>query len=402
MGAVKLLNSIRESLGGDYAQRIPEATRENITDIGNVFTQYKQIANMFFTELFNRIGKVTIEKLDTLEDTYEVFGSEELPFGQIVQEIFVDIVEGKPFVGTATLNPASMLAIEKGSIHVEYYAVDRRLFYKVTISAPELKEAFLTEAKLDEFIQAHIDALARSYDVDRYIMTNELFRQMCSIVLAGYYGADAQSHDIPVNALVLPQTVVKFNKTSQELEWDTVGAKEFLKKIRVLSASLNKYHKLGYFDLDDETEAPASGSNNVDTDTVGVIKAQRTPKSKQVLALEVSTLAEIDVDALAVLFNIEKADIRTKTIELEDGVLGYPCSLDNSHENDDVYIMGFLCDKTGVHRGKAFESSDDFKNPEHQYINFWQHHWGYLAVSKFKDFVPIVCTAYTPSQGAEA
>ena len=399
MASIQLLNAIRESLGGEYAQRIPQATRENITTIGNVFTQYKELANKFYTELFNRIGRVTIEKLDTLEDTYEVFGSEELPFGEIVQEIFVDIVEGKPFVGTSTTNPASMLSIEKGSIHVEYFAVDRRLFYKVTISAPEMKEAFLTEAKLDEFIQAHIEALARSYDVDRYIMTNDLFRKMSSIILAGYYGEDASHNDIPVNALVLPQTVVKFNKTSGELEWDTVGAKAFLKAVRVLSGSLNKYHKLGYFDLDDPTEAPASGSNNVDTDTVGVIKAQRTPKSKQVLALEISTLAEIDVDALAVLFNIDKADIRTKTIELEDGVLGYPCSLDGSAENSNVYIMGFLCDKTGVHRGKSFESSDDFKNPEHQYINFWQHHWGYLAVSKFKDFVPIVCTAYTPSAG---
>ena len=355
---------------------------------------------MFFTELFNRIGKVTIEKLDTMEDTYELFGSEELPFGEIAQEIFVDIVEGKAFEGTATQNPASMLTVEKGSIHVEYYAVDRRLFYKVTISAPELKEAFLTEAKLDEFIQAHIEALARSYDVDRYIMMNDLFRKMSSIVLHGYFGNDGQTtpHNIPVNVLVLPNTVVKYNKTSGELEWDTLGAKAMLKKLRVLSGMLTKYHKLGYYDIKsaDLDEAPASGENHVDKDTVGVIKAQRTPKSKQVLALDLSALADLDVDALAMLFNISKAEIKTKTIELEDGVLGYPCSLDGTEENDDIYIMGFLCDKTGVKRGKSFEASDDFKNPEHQYINFWQHHWGYLAVSKFKDFVPIICEAYTP------
>ena len=400
-GSIALLNAIRESLGGEYASRIPEATRQNITSIGNVFTQYKTLANQFFSELFNRIGKVTIEKLDTMEDTYAVFGSEELPFGEIVQEIFVDIVQGKAFEGTSTLTPASMLSVEKGSIHVEYYAVDRRLFYKVTISAPELKEAFLTEAKLDEFIQAHIDALARSYDVDRYIILNDMFRKYSSVVLQGFYGNDGATptaHDIPVNVLVLPTSVVKYNKTSGELEWDTVGAKAMLKKLRVLSGSLTKYHKLGYYDIKsaDLDEAPASGENHVDKDTLGIIKAQRTPKSKQVLALDLSVLADLDVDALAMLFNIDRAEVKTKTIELEDGVLGYPVSLDGTEENQNVYIMGFLCDKTAVKRGKSFEASDDFKNPEHQYINFWQHHWGYLAVSKFKDFVPIVCTAYTP------
>ena len=396
MASVQLLNSIRDAIGGDYASRIPEATRENITAIGNVFTQYKTIANSFFAELFNRIGRVTIDKLDTLEDTYEIFGSETLDYGSIVQEIFVDIVEGKNFVGSETQNPASMLSIEKGSIHVEYYAVDRKMFYKVTISAPELKEAFLSEAKLDEFIQAHIESLARSYDVDRYIMMSELLRQASSVVLAGYY--DAQNY--PVNAMVLPASVVRFNKSTKELEWDTVGAKTFLKKLRVATGMLNKYHKLAYYDIEatEQDTAPASSvtSGMVDTDTLGTIKAVRTPKSKQVLGLELSALAEIDVDALAVLFNIDKAELKTKTIELEDNVLSYPVSVDGTAENENVHILGFLCDKTGVHRGKSFEASDDFRNPEHLYINFWQHHWGYMAISKFKDFMPIVCEAYTP------
>lgn len=392
---INLLNSIRESLGGDYASRIPEATRENISEIGNTFIQYKQIGNLFFTELFNRIGKVTIEKLDTMEDPYDVFQEETLDFGALVQEIFVDIVEGKNFEGTATSNPASMLSIEKGSIHVEYYAVDRRLFYKITISKAEMKEAFLTEAKLDQFIQAQIDGLARSYNVDRYIMTSNALKVYASSILNGYWGQDGQGNDIPVNALVLPSSVVRYNKTSKELEWDTVGAKTLLKKLRVLSGALTFYHKLGYYDLSDEDVAPSEDSQ-AGMENIGTIKAQRTPKSKQLLALENTTLAEIDVDALAVLFNLDKANIKEQTLMLEDGILGYPVSQDETVENDDVYMLGFLMDKSALRRGKSFEASDDFTNPEHLYINFWQHHWGYIAISKFKDFVPIVCEAYTP------
>lgn len=398
-GSVQLLNSIRDSIGGEYATRIPEATRANITEIGNVFLQYKQLQNSFFSELFNRIGRVTIEKLDTMEDPYSVFGSEELPFGQIVQEIFVDIVEGKNFVGAETEHPETMLQTNKGSIHVEYYAVDRRLFYKVTISYAELKEAFLSEAKLDEFIQAHIDSLARSYDVDRYIMLTNTFKKMCSYVLHGYFHEDTGVKDIPVNALVLPESMVKFNLTTGKYEWQTTGAKDFLKELRIVSGGLKKYHKLGYYTIKESDEDEAPASNKTDTivkASIGKIKAQRTPLSKQILGLDVSTLAEIDVDALAVLFNLNKADIMTQVCELEDNALGAPCSEDESQENTAIHLVGFLCDKTAVKRGKSFEASDDFKNPESLYINFWQHHWGYMAISKFKDFVPIICTAYTP------
>ena len=394
--SITLLNSIRESIGGDYATRIPVATREKIVEVGNAILAYQPHTNAFYTQLLNRIAKSVITHVDEMEDIYAGFKSEELPFGDTIQKIFVDIVESQPFVGVNSLNHASFIKPEKGTIHVEYLSVDRKLFYKVTVSVAELKEAFLTVDKLDDFIMALTGSMTRSYAVDRYIMTSHALRMMSSLVLDGYLNgnADDSGAEIPVNALIVPESVAKYNNTTKEIEWATTGAKEFLKELRIMSRGLKFYHKLGYGNADDVDAALTGGWTDV-----GVIKAVKTPVRQQVVALEVPTMANIDVDALAVLFHMEKADIETRMIELEEGVLGNPLSADESASSTAYYIGGFICDKDAVIRCKSYEDSESFKNPEELYVNYWQHHWGFIAVSKFADFVPIVFKTYTPTEG---
>ena len=398
-----LLNAIRDSIGGDYAERIPQATRTNITNVGNTILSYTPHMNAMFTQLLNRIAEVVVKKMDSVEDIYAIFKNKDINFGDTIQKIYVDVLDAHAFEGTATLTPASMLAIEKGTIHVEYTSVDRRIFYKTTISIPELKEAFVSVSALDRLVEALVDGMARSYALDRYIMLSNTFRKHASYVLQGYYGNDGASTPNPlaVNALVLDSSICQYNKTTGEVEFTTTGAKAFLKQLRKVSRGLKFPHKLAYYGLKsgDEDEAPASGENHVDKDSVKTIKAVRTPLKSQVVALETSVMAEIDVDALAVLFNMSKAEIEQRQIELEDEVLSYPISDDQSEENSDLHIMGFIADVDAVERGKSFEANESFKNPEHQYINYWFHFWGYMAVSKFADFVPIVCPAYTPVEG---
>lgn len=397
--SITLLNSIRGSIGGDYAQRIPEATRENILTVGNAILAYQPHTNAFFTQLLNRISKTVITHVDEMEDIYAGFKSEELPFGDTLQKIFVDIVESQPFVGVNSVDHTKFITPNKGTIHVEYMSVDRKLFYKVTVSVAELKEAFLTVDKLDDFILAQTGSMTRSYAVDRYIMTSHALRKMGSYVLEGYLNGDADHSNaqIPMNALVVPTTIAKYNNTTGKIEWGTTGAKDFLKELRKVSRSLKFYHKLAYGVCADEDSAPADSGAGLED--VAVIKAVKTPVNQQVVALEVDTMAEIDVDALAVLFNMEKAEIQTRMIELENGVLGFVESEDETAVSTKYYLGGFICDKDAVVRCKSYEDSESFKNPEELYVNYWQHHWGFIAISKFADFVPIVFEAYTPVEG---
>lgn len=386
---LQLLNSIRGSIGGDYASRIPVATRENILTVGNTILGYEPHTNAFFTSLLNRISKSVIKHVDEMEDIYGAFKSEELPFGDTLQEIYIDIVEGQNFVGVDAVNPESFITPNKGVIHVEYMSVDRKLFYKVTVSVAQLKEAFLTADKLDEFIRQQIASMTRSYAVDRYIMTSWLLKKASSLILSGYWD-DASTRN--VNAIVVPQSVAEYDSDVKSVVFTTTGAKEFLKLLRKQSRALKFYHKLDYYDITSATQDDdPDDTGTVALENVGTIKAVKTPISKQLVALEVSTMADIDVDALAVLFHMDKAEIEARMIELEDNVLGNPISLDETTSNTGYHIMGFICDRDAVVRCSSYEDSEAFKNPEHLYVNYWQHHWGFMAVSKFADFVPIVC-----------
>ena len=383
--ALTLLNEIRSVAGDDYASRIPQATRENIAEVGNTILAYQPSTNTFFTDLLNRIARVVVERMDKMEDIYAVFEDAQLPFGDAIQKIFVDIPKAKPFDGTAT---TAMLNQEKPVIHVEYTKVDRKIFYKQTISVAQIKEAFLTVAKLDEFIRAITESMAVALGYDKYIMLTQTLAEHCKYVVDTKAVAETEVGQTNkyLQALVLDSSIAEYNTSTKKIEWKTTGAKAFLKAVRIMSRGLKFPHPLSYGDINQAGTA---------LEHEGTISVVRTPISKQVLALEVSSMAEIDVDALAVLFHLDKAEVETRLLELQDGALGD--HLDGDSEVD-YHLAGFICDRESVERGTSFEDTDSFKNPEGQYINMWNHYWGYMAVSKFKDFVPILVPAKAVSE----
>lgn len=384
--ALSLLNSIRSVAGDDYVARIPQATRENIAEVGNTILAYAPTTNAFLSALLNRIAKVVVEKMESVEDIYGAFKDESLPFGDAIQKIYVDLPTAQAFDGTAT---TAMLNQSKPVIYVEYTKVDRKIFYKQTISVAQLKEAFLTVAKLDEFIRAVTESMAVALGYDKYIMLTNTLAEHCKYVLDTKTVAESEvgQTNKAFRVLVVPKTVAEYDAVNKVIEWKTTGAKEFLKAIRIGSRALKFPHQLSYGDINQAGTA---------LEHENTISAVRTPISKQVCALEVSSMANIDVDALAVLFNMDKAELQTRMIELEDGALGDHL---NSSNAVDYHLGGFICDKDAVERGTSFEDTDSFKNPEGQYVNMWNHYWGYMAVSKFKDFVPILFQPKT-SEGA--
>lgn len=362
--SLDILNAIRSVAGSDYQARIPEATRTNIASVGNTILSYTPTANMFFSELINRIGKVIIDRMDGMDDIYSVFGEGKIDFGDTIQKVFVDIPSAQAFDDTFN-SPTAMLNTSKGVIHVEYTKIDRRLFYKTTVSVDALREAFVSVSALDGLVKALIESMEVALGYDKYVMLTETLYEHCKFVI---------ENGTKLPQLLVPNTVAVYNNTSKKIEWDTVGAKQFLKMLRVASRKLKFPHELWY------------GTKNGEDLSISRV---RTPLEKQVIGLEVSTQAEIDVEALAVLFHMDKAEIDSRIIELEDNALG-TVTTGSGASAKTVYVGGFICNKEAVERYTSFRHKDSFMNPEGLYTNFWSHFWGSMAVSKFKDFLPIV------------
>lgn len=367
--ALDILNKIREEAGVSYSNDIPEATRENITQVGNTLVgnnANNPHFNTFFSNLVNRIGRTLVEKMPRMDDIYSMFTIQQLELGDTIQKIYIELPKAKAYDGTAT---TSMLAQDRGTIHVEYTRVDRKIFYKKTITIAEIREAFVSLRALQDFITALIESMRDALVYDIYIMLSETFRQHC------LYELQANSDDKSGVMLKVPSEVAVYNPETKVIEWETTGAKQFLKLVRRATRSLKFPHEISYF----------SGNNEDGYELAGTISKQRTPVPSQVMGLEVDTLAEIDVDALAVLFHLEPAQLETKVIELENGILGQV-----EVNGTNYYIGGFITDKDAVERYTTLEDTDSFKNPESKAVNYWLHWWGLIAISKFKDFVPIV------------
>ena len=371
MDAIQILNSIIS--GSEYASRIPLATRQNISSVGNTILSYSPSTNMFISSLIGRIGKVLVKSIDDMDDIYSFVSKDTMDYGDTLQKIFVDIASASNFDGTAT---TSLLSQNKTGIHVEYTKLDRRLQYKSSVSYEQLKEAFTTADKLTEFVIALIQSMAKGLSYDLYVMVTFAIYEHCKYEL---------SLTNPVQ-LEVPASICYYDTTLEKLVWSNTGAKNFLKLIRVCSRALKFPHSLAY--------------KNDDSTISGTISKVRTPISKQIVGLEVSSLAEIDVDALAVLFNMEKAEMNTRIVEMEDGALGLN-NIDSTGATSGsatAYFMGFIADARSVEQYKTFESTDEFRNPESLTINHYLNWWGFVAVSKFADFVPIKCGLVPPTE----
>ena len=130
INGVEVLNSIRSTIMAngsaiDYGDRIPEATQDNLKDIGKALFSYEPAMNQFLNELINRIGMVFVHdklynnKLKFLKRGY-------LEYGDSIEEIFVDLAKAIHYVpAPATGNECDVYKQYKPEIVSAFHRVNR-------------------------------------------------------------------------------------------------------------------------------------------------------------------------------------------------------------------------------------------------------------------------------------
>ena len=333
MKGVKTFNFIRNNSTEAFVQTVPAATDDNIQTIANILFNdaYQPMLNEFVVNLINRIA-LTIVRNKSYSNPLSIFKKGSIPLGTDIQDIFTNpaIAEKYEFSNTAM---AKLLTITDPDTHVAYYRRNRQDVYTKTISREGLQGAFVSWEKFEDFITSITTSLYSGNYIDEFEYTKDLVN--------GAY----------VNNKVIVEKVTE--------PTDETSSKAFLKKVRAL------YKKLSFPSTKYNAYSKFSGAN-------GLIKTWTEP-DRVVLIIKADTMAEVDVDALASAFNLDKANFLGRVIEVD--------------EFDSPEIVGVICDESWLQIYDNVFRFDEFYNARVMAWNEYLHAWGTYAICPFANAV---------------
>lgn len=338
MNVIEILNTIRDNSSSLYAERVPEATKENIEQVGNAIMEYEATTNEFLSALVNRIA-FTIVSNRRFQNPLAVLKKGGKPFGTDIQELYTNPVSAVTYDGSTT---SDMLKVTKPDTKTMYHRMNRQDKYPVSISTPQLQKAFTNASDLAEFIQTSIiNAMYSGDEMDEYILMRNTI-------------SDA----------------VKNNKmVTLEVDYDgeETASKGLVKLLKTLAGNFqfpskdyNGYNKMNAEGIAAKTITPS---------------VTWTPAANQVCIIRTDVDAATDVEVLAKAFHMEKTDFLKRKFVV-----------DSFGDNDTIAM---ICDEN------IFQIRDDlyqvrsFDNGSNLTTNYWLHHWQTISLSLFGNAVAI-------------
>lgn len=327
MNLQEILNTIRDNASEMYQERIPEATRNNITDIQEVMTDPNNavVTNEFMSMLLNLVIKQVIHS-KLFSDPLKSLKKGKKPLGDTVEEIYANFLKAKQYDPTG----AELLNRELPDVKAVYHRMNRQDKYKVTVNPESLFKAFASYDKLQSFIANIINSLYNSSELDEFVLMKQLIKQ------------------------AMEQNAMKVVEVADPCTSEA-NAKAFIKAVKTVSGDMT---------------FPNSNNNAwltaQSTDTNPLITFSR--KNEQVLILSNPTDVAVNIDVLASVFNMSVAEFNdTRKIIID----AFP--------NPD--IRAALVDEQFFQVFDDLVLFKDFENSEGLYKNYYLHIWQTLAYS---------------------
>lgn len=338
----KAFNVIREDSSTVYMNTVPAATSDNINEIKNILfnDSYSPMLNEFVSNLINRIA-LTIIRNKSFNNPLSVFKKGSVPLGTDIQDVYENPAVAEKYELSNT-EMAKLLTITNPDTHVAYYRRNRQDMYTKTIPREVLQGAFISWDKFEEFIQGITTSLYSGNYIDEFKYTKEL--------IDGVYN----------------QGKIRCEVVSAPVDQST--SKAFLKTVRAL------YTKMSL---------PSTQYNSYSLFTnSGKSVTTWTDKDRIVLIITADALANIDVEALASAFNIDKADFMGRVITVD------------AFDNDE--IVAVMCDEAFLQIYDNLFRFDEFYNARVMAWNEYLHAWGTFAVCPFANAVCLTTEQVKP------
>lgn len=322
--SVSILNNIRANASNEYQERIPVATRENITAVGNALQTYELLFNEFCAALVNKIGK-TILETKLFKNKLAKFKLGTITNAQDVEEIFVEMCKAEGAYDKNGPNPLGRRT--PPDVKVLYHRLNRQDYYAISIGDIDFVRVFRSEETLDEFIAGLFNSVYSGANYDEWLAMKDLIA-----TYEGYF-----DYEVPAIA-------------GENAE---ASAKTFVKTLRKAVNDLSFV----------STQYNAAG-----------VKTW-TDRKDMVLLVNKDVVAEVDVEVLAKAFNLGKTDIEVSIEVLDDfGAL------------TDTY--GILMDKKWFRVWDTLSTMrQQSPNAQGLFTNYFYHVHQILSASRFKNAV---------------
>lgn len=365
--SANVLNAIRNSATTNYKDYVPYAqpNANSIKSIGTIIMDNPQIQNEFVQALINRIGMVLIQN-KVLENSWSVFKKGIMEYGEIVEQVFVDIA--KPFTYDTEVAENEIYKRVIPDIKSQFYIVNFQKFYKATVEDDTLRKAFLTENGLLDLTDKIIVSLVNGEVNDELLVMKYM---LAKNILNG-----------KLKAVEVPSI-------------SSANAKSIVSTIKGVS------NKMTF--------------PNTNYNQAGV--TNQANKDEQYLICNSDFDSIIDVEVLASAFNMDKAEFTGHRMLVDGFGQLDTARLEMLFGNDSDYvplteeelevldtIPAVLIDKDYFVLLDNKRAMTSKYNEQGLYWNYWLHTWKTFGVSAFSQavvFVPtestVTSVAVTPS-----
>ena len=345
MDAIELLNTIRDNASQAYQDRVPEATRNNIAEVGEAITDLNNavVYNEFVNTLANMIyAPMLIKK--SWSNPLGKFKKGKKTFGDTVEEVYNNFIKAKTYDQTG----AGLLTRELPDTKVIFHRMNRKDTYQLTDSPEMLAKAFKSYEGVAEYLQNLFTAIRNSAELDEYIIMREL--------LAEAYESGAMK----AVAVADPQA-------------SEANAKAFIKTVKTVSGDMTfpNSNWNGYTDVQS-------------TDIKPIITF--SGRDEQVLLIDNATDVACDVDVLSYAFGRDLLRFNTEVKQIVDA---FP--IDG--------MIAALVDRNFFQVYDDLFTFREFENGLGLYRNHYLHVWQTVGYSCLTNAVAFIISSDADSDG---
>ena len=261
---IDIINTIRANASAEYQSLVPVVeTAHDIPAVGQVLVGYPAMANQFLSGLINRVAAVWI-KSAVFNNAYAMLKKGYLEFGEIVTEYFVQIAKAREF--SAEKAEQRELKRSLPDVRAAFHIMNYKVQYPVTIQDQDLRQAFTSEAGVQDLIARIVDSVYTAAEYDEFLLFKYLLIKAIS---------SGKMKPVAFDATDMKKGAVAFRGSSNALTFVST-----------------KYNAAGVHTA--------------------------TPKADQVIFMDSAFNAAYDVDVLSAAFNMDKADFMGRLMLIDD------------------------------------------------------------------------------------